>query len=618
MINNQVQSPVAEKNNVMSGQASGEAKSEAGNQQGGLFKLLMSSVNGETLNGKGGKADAGNILGGNLTLNTGQGGDDKQSALQLLADAGEESKEEKMSLSKLLEGSGSGAGAATDETGNDSKTSGETVAKDSEDGGDVAESDAKTEATETKGESSNGGETGGAEESTQVTGDGTHQNKNTKSGLQETSADGAASGSAVENGTTGEQAAATGQAVTDAQQQAAVLSGDASANQTASQKAGGSDTKGATPINGLVAGQESASGGKIINGEGLTETRGQGEVEAQAGAGRDRVKSEGLVKELQALAAAQGEQLAAGKQERPAPTQLDGSATPEDAALVQEIFSALQSGSIEQVAAEIRSMRASQIRETKYSNYLASFAGRQDISNAGSSLSSGDGSSGSAAQTGNVSTMMPVSTMVPGGTSISTEMFDENGAALWKEQITEYFESKDKSSAENQAAAAFARLGDVPVTNISVRRSFAQGISRAIMNAAGQGNKGGEVWQKHNFVLEDGKNIQVSAREVDGVLQLKLSSSATELNKLLMDHEKEIRELLENELELKIDLQMEGGGDGNAADFFGGSTGQQSNGKGGNNPLDLGNLRRTEEKEIEKVVPQAVRKFGYNQNEWTV
>ena len=618
MINNQVQSPVAGKNNVMSGQASGEAKSEAGNQQGGLFKLLMSSVNGETLNGKGGKADAGNILGGNLTLNTGQGGDDKQSALQLLADAGEESKEEKMSLSKLLEGSGSGAGAATDETGNDSKTSGETVAKDSEDGGDVAESDAKTEATETKGESSNGGETGGAEESTQVTGDGTHQNKNTKSGLQETSADGAASGSAVENGTTGEQAAATGQAMTDAQQQAAVLSGDASANQTASQKAGGSDTKGATPINGLVAGQESASGGKIINGEELTETRGQGEVEAQAGAGRDRVKSEGLVKELQALAAAQGEQLAAGKQERPAPTQLDGSATPEDAALVQEIFSALQSGSIEQVAAEIRSMRASQIRETKYSNYLASFAGRQDISNAGSSLSSGDGSSGSAAQTGNVSTMMPVSTMVPGGTSISTEMFDENGAALWKEQITEYFESKDKSSAENQAAAAFARLGDVPVTNISVRRSFAQGISRAIMNAAGQGNKGGEVWQKHNFVLEDGKNIQVSAREVDGVLQLKLSSSATELNKLLMDHEKEIRELLENELELKIDLQMEGGGDGNAADFFGGSTGQQSNGKGGNNPLDLGNLRRTEEKEIEKVVPQAVRKFGYNQNEWTV
>ena len=85
-----------------------------------------------------------------------------------------------------------------------------------------------------------------------------------------------------------------------------------------------------------------------------------------------------------------------------------------------------------------------------------------------------------------------------------------------------------------------------------------------------------------------------------------------------MEHEKEIRELLENELELKIDLQMEGGGDNDAANFFGGSTGQQSNSKGGNSPLDLGSLRRTEEKQVEKVVPQAVRKFGYNQNEWTV
>ena len=643
MINNQVQSPVAGKSNVLSGQTSGEAKGEAGNQQGGLFKLLMSSVNGETLNGNGDKSGAANILGGNLTLNTKQEGDGKQSALQLLAGSGEESKEEKITLSKLLDTSGSGTGAAaadTEETGDGSEASVEAVAKESEDGKKPAEGTVKTDAAETDGEPSKGKETGDDGEPISVTGDGTHQIENTKPGLQENSTDGTVTVKAAETGTAADVSGSanaakttTGeQAATNTQRQAVALSGDAAVNQTASQKAGGSDTKGATPLSGLVAGQDSASngnqvggnefvaGGKIVNGEGLAENRERSEIgaQAQAGAGRDRVKSEGLVKELRALAAAQGEQLAAGKQERPAPTQLDGSASPEDAELVQEIFTALQSGSIEQVAAENRSMRASQIRETKYSNYLASFAGRQEISNAGSSFSSGDGSSSTTTQTGKVSTMMPVSTLVPGSASVSTELFDENGVALWKEQITEYFESKDKSSAENQAAAAFARLGDVAVTNISVRKSFAQGISKAIMSSVAQGNKGSEVWQKHNFQLEDGNNIQVSAREVDGVLQLKLSSSATELNKLLMDHEKEIRELLENELELKIDLQMEGGGDGNAADFFGGSTGQRSNGKGGNNPLDLGNLRRTEEKEVEKVVPRAVRKFGYNQNEWTV
>lgn len=636
MINNQVQSPVSGKNNVITDQASGEEKREAG-KKGGLFKLLMSSVNGESVKGDGGKAGAGNILGGNLTLNTKQEGDGKQSALQFLAGSGEETKEEKITLSKLLEGPGSGTGTASEGADDGSKATGETAPSESEASGKSGEE--VTEAESAEEDLSESNETNGDGEITEETDGNAHQTAGAEPGVQENSTDGAESSQAVEagaagdvsdsaNGTTNDQDATTNQTVK--QQQAATLSGDAAVNQSASQKAGGGDTKSASSLSGLVAGQEIApggnqaggnelmTGGKIVNGEGLTENRGRGEIQAQGGAGRDRVKSEGLVKELRALAASQGEQLAAGKQERPAPTQLDGSASPEEAALVQEIFSALQSGSIEQVAAEIRSMRASQIRETKYSNYLASFAGRQNSSDAGSSLSSGDGSSTSTAQAGNVSTMMPVPAVVPGGTSASSEMFDENGAVLWKEQITEYFESKDKSSAENQAATAFARLGEVAVTNISVRRSFAQGISRAIISAAGQGNKGSEVWQKHNFVLEDGKNIQVAAREVDGVLQLKLSSSYNELNKLLMEHEKEIRELLENELELKIDLQMDGGGDSNAADFFGGSTGQQSSGKGGKNPLDLGSLRRTEEQEVEKVVPQAVRKFGYNQNEWTV
>jgi len=623
MINNQVHSSVTDKNNMISGQASGDAKAEAGKQQGkgGLFKLLMNSVQGENTNGKGGQAGAGNILGGNITMNTKQEGDGKQSALQLLAGSGEENKEEQITLSRLLEGSGSETEESAGRAADGSKTLGGTVETESADGAGESEG-GSNDAVTAEGE---------PVEENQVSSEGADQALTAKEAEvnEDNTAGESVAGKTADPATAGSASAANGEQTAVAAQ-AAALAGNGAVNQAASHKEGGKATGGNTPLSGLVQGQESAVGGKqadggnvlpgdkIINGEVPADSRERGAIGGDIPEGLGNTKSEGLVNELRALAAAHGEQLAAGKQERPAPAHLDGSASEDDAAIVKEIFSALQSGSVEQVAAEIRSLRASQIRESKYSSYLASFANRQDISGAGNSLSAGSGSSDSSAQTGTVSTMMPVSALVPGSASVSGELVDENGAVLWKEQITEYFESKDKSSAENQAAAAFARLGDVPVTNINVRRSFAQGLSRAIITATGQGNKGADVWQKHNFVLEDGKNIQVSAREVDGVLQLKLSSSASELNKLLMEHEKEIRELLENELELKIDLQMDGGGDGNVADFFGGSTGQQSSGKGGNSPLDLGSLRRTEEKQVEKVVPQAVRKFGYNQNEWTV
>ena len=617
MINNQVQSPATGKNSAISSQASIEEKGEAGKQKGGLFKLLMNSVHSETTNGKSGKDSAANILGGNLTLNTNQEGDGgKQSAIHLLAGSNEGGKEEKITLSRLLDGSGSGADETTDAAENGSEASAETVTMGSED-------NSEGEKTADDGESEKESRESTNTESTDIESAGMTTGGDAQKIEAETVGESNPGGETrtIDDGANSDQTTAAGQA--------AALTGEASVNQAASQNEAGKSAKNSNPLNGLIAGQEQTAKGKqiggndivtgekIVSNNGLTERREGGEIGTNIRESLGSVKSEGLVNELRALAAAQGEQLATGKQERLTPDHLDGAAPAEDAAIIKEIFSALQSGSIEQIAAEIRSLRASQIRESKYSNHLASSANRQDMTNAGSSLSAGSGSSTSA-QAGSVSTMMPVTAMVPGGASVSSEMFDENASALWKEQITEYFESKDKSSAENQAAAAFARLGDVPVTNISVRRSFAQGISKAIISTAGQGSKGSDVWQKHNFVLDDGKNIQLAAREVDGVLQLKLSSSASELNKLLMEHEKEIRELLENELELTIDLQMDGGGDSNVADFFGGSTGHQPSGKDGNNPIDLGSMRRTEEQKVEKVVPQAVRKFGYNQNEWTV
>ena len=633
MINNQIQSPVTGKNNSVSGQPAEGSKGDTAANRGGLFKLLMNSVQGGNMNGKNGQSSGANILGGNLTLNARSDSGGKQSALHLLTGSGEENKKEKITLSKLLEGSGSkvessGEEEFSGEPNSEAVSAGDKQSSESSGDGKAEASGDETVAGELQSEekavnltTGNGQETGAG---ALVMGEDAATGAGQAGSTTETQGVVQAAGSGA-----GEQTAPAGEVTA---QQQAILSGDTTANGTpgATQATSG-ETDESNPLNGLIKGQESAekikqsvigsilAGEKTLSGQGLATERSPGE-----GNGNERpelVKTEGLVNELRALAAAQGEQLISNQQQvRLSTEQLEenasGSHSEDDGALIQEIFSALQNGSIEQVAAEIRSLKASQMRETRYSNYLSAFANRQDLSNGAGAFNATSDSSTSSAATGSGTTMMPVSAMVPSGVSLSSEMFDENGAVLWKEQITEYFESKDKSASENQAAAAFARLGEVPVTNISVRRSFAQGISQAIVNSTGDSKKGSDVWQKHNFVLEDGKNIQVSARKVEGVLQLKLSSSYSELNKLLMEHENEIRDLLENELELKIDLQMNGGGDSSAADFFGGSSNHQSG--SGSSPLDPGTMKRANEQHVEEVVPRAVRKFGYNQMEWTV
>ena len=207
--------------------------------------------------------------------------------------------------------------------------------------------------------------------------------------------------------------------------------------------------------------------------------------------------------------------------------------------------------------------------------------------------------------------MMSVSGVAPAGVSASVEQIDQDAAAMWKEHIAEYFESKEKSSAEQ--ASALTKLNDFAVTNISVRRNFAMSIGQAIMSATGEGKKAAETWQKHTFKLDNGSNIQLSAREVDGVLQLRLSSSSPELNKLLTDHQDEIREHLGKEIDIQIDLQLDSQGDGQQAGFLGGTGGQEQR---GSQFLDE-NSAKTSEQAVEEVVPKAVRKFGYNQMEWT-
>ncbi|MTI86484.1 MAG: hypothetical protein FH748_00795 [Balneolaceae bacterium] len=185
-----------------------------------------------------------------------------------------------------------------------------------------------------------------------------------------------------------------------------------------------------------------------------------------------------------------------------------------------------------------------------------------------------------------------------------------------KEQMPEASELKDSKGNEQQSIGS-TRLGEMSISNISIRRNVLPGLTRTMLKASSSEKPMPAKWQKHSFELDDGKNIQMSTRNVDGVIQVKLASSSMELTKLMQKHVQEIKSHLEQECEINIDLQFENQEGQNMSNFFGDSSssnGRGESGKGMGNNAD----ERTAPKEADQTLKQSVRKFGYNQMEWTV
>ncbi|TVQ66276.1 MAG: hypothetical protein EA360_06550 [Balneolaceae bacterium] len=183
---------------------------------------------------------------------------------------------------------------------------------------------------------------------------------------------------------------------------------------------------------------------------------------------------------------------------------------------------------------------------------------------------------------------------------------------LWTEHTAEDAEQSENRSSDLQSIA-FSRLTDLHVTNLYVRRTVLPGITQAVLSTTSEG-KSTENWQRHNFVLEDGSKISLSARESEGVLHIKLAASLGELNKILQQYQNEIREHLEKECNLTIDLQFEG------------HNPESENGSFLNENMIGGRFApargrdETEEGNQQKDPPgysARIRSFGYNQNEWT-
>lgn len=278
----------------------------------------------------------------------------------------------------------------------------------------------------------------------------------------------------------------------------------------------------------------------------------------------------------------------------------------DDSELTEEqrkLFNSVQSGARSAEATEkgvdLRNLKAREMKEKRSESARFPFAQRAEVSSGRGELFT----------SGRIDTMSrPV--IEASGMDATKEPDLSEEEILWKEHTAEGSDPKETRAFKSQQGQI--RLSQIPVSNLTLRRAVMPGLTQAVQKMAGS-QSSPETWQKHNFVLDDGNKVQLSAREMDGVLQLKLGSSSSELNRLLLQHQHEIRDHLEKECGLSIDLQFDNQNEGAASGFFGSNT----SGGNGDQPIPNGKASPLQDETAEEVVKKTVRKFGYNQNEWT-
>lgn len=159
------------------------------------------------------------------------------------------------------------------------------------------------------------------------------------------------------------------------------------------------------------------------------------------------------------------------------------------------------------------------------------------------------------------------------------------------------------------------KLGEVTLNNTFLRRKvlpvLTTNASRVVQK---QIESGSSTWQKHSFEFENGESIQLSTRNVDGVIQIKLASSSAELQQLMQQYSQEIKSHLEQEMETGVDLQFDQ--QNQSAGSFREQTEGAVNGAQGRGAGEKAGTAKGEEGRNAGST-MSVRSFGYNQNEWT-
>lgn len=185
---------------------------------------------------------------------------------------------------------------------------------------------------------------------------------------------------------------------------------------------------------------------------------------------------------------------------------------------------------------------------------------------------------------------------------------------MLKELMVETTSGKEVKNSESNSFG-FIRLNELPLMNTAARRSVVSSFGKVLQESVktDQANKT-EQWQKHTFKLEEGNSIDLTTRNIDGVLHIKLAASNPELNRLLQSMEQEIKDHLKEELNLELDLQFDQSKGENDAE------GLQKGILSEKMKLAANQARELQQGESVKTnsgLSPSIRSFGYNQMEWT-
>ncbi len=124
-----------------------------------------------------------------------------------------------------------------------------------------------------------------------------------------------------------------------------------------------------------------------------------------------------------------------------------------------------------------------------------------------------------------------------------------------------------------------------------------------------------QLWHKHRLVMDNGQSLNVAARTANGILHLQLSAGNGDLNKFLQQNMSQIRNHLQNNLNLHVDLQFQNpSGGGQASQQF---QQQPGNKNGFVAPANFGNDFSEKTAPEPQRRPVGTRRLGYNNTEWT-
>lgn len=172
-------------------------------------------------------------------------------------------------------------------------------------------------------------------------------------------------------------------------------------------------------------------------------------------------------------------------------------------------------------------------------------------------------------------------------------------------------EAADVNRTRNHESQAIRN--DSPVIfQASGRRSLSVRLAQIVKQELQHARTDQNGWQKHQFMFDDGTKIQLSLRKADGVVQLQLGSANSEMNRLIQQHANEIRQYLEEQMDLDVNLQfMESENDGGQYSPESKKSSEASGLNPSNSPDENG--------DGPKLQPgvRSARYFGFNNNEWT-